>query len=203
MEGVVQRDDGGTVFAVLVKAVLPGQLDHALVGFAAAIGKKDAALTGALAQDLGKAGGGLGVEEVGHVPQLLGLGGDGICPGSVAVAQVGDTDAAGKVDVGISLRVVEGSALTVVDGHREAAVGMHDVLVRQGHDVFAGHASSSFFSMVPMPRSESSSIKMEWGMRPSRMWTRSTPPWMASTLHSILGIMPPEMTPWAMRAGTS
>ena len=36
---------------------------------------------------------------------------------------------------------------------------------------------------------------MEWGMRPSRMWTRSTPPAMASTQHSILGIMPPEMIP--------
>ena len=44
---------------------------------------------------------------------------------------------------------------------------------------------------------------MEWGMRPSRMWTRYTPPAMASTQHSILGIMPPEMMPWATRPGTT
>ena len=44
---------------------------------------------------------------------------------------------------------------------------------------------------------------MECGMRPSRMWTFSTPPWMASTHPSILGIMPPEMTPCSTSSGTS
>ena len=46
--------------------------------------------------------------------------------------------------------------------------------------------------MVPMPASESTSIKMEWGMRPSRMWARFTPSRTDSTQHSILGIIPPE-----------
>ena len=135
--------------------------------------------------------------------QLGTLGGDSLNPVRVAVAQAGDADAAGKVDVLPALRRVQPGALTVVDGHGEAAVGIENILTRQVHDGLGIHGQSSFFSMVPMPWSDSSSMRMEWGMRPSRMWTRSTPPAMASTQHSILGIMPPEMVPSATRPGTS
>ncbi len=68
---------------------------------------------------------------------------------------------------------------------------------------WSAHQSSFFKHGADALVGLSSSIKMEWGMRPSRMWTRSTPPAMASTQHSILGIMPPEMMPWATRPGTS
>ena len=46
-------------------------------------------------------------------------------------------------------------------------------------------------------------MRMEWGMRPSRMWVRSTPERTASTQHSTLGIMPPWMTPSRTSRGTS
>ena len=46
-------------------------------------------------------------------------------------------------------------------------------------------------------------MRMEWGMRPSRMMVEWTPERTASTEQSILGIMPPRMTPSLIRPGIS
>ena len=54
-----------------------------------------------------------------------------------------------------------------------------------------------------MPLSVSSSTRMEWGLRPSSMTALCTPLRMASTQQSIFGIIPPEMMPSLIRAGTS
>ena len=57
--------------------------------------------------------------------------------------------------------------------------------------------------MEPTPASVSSSMRMECFFRPSRIWALLTPLRTAWTQQSILGIMPPEMTPSLMSAGTS
>ena len=114
VEGVVEGDDGGTTHAVLVKAVLSSQLDDALVGFAAAVGEEHGGHAGALAQLFGYLGVRLGVEQVGGVLKLLCLLADRLHPGGVAVAQAGDTDAAGEIGVDLSLQAVQGRALAVV-----------------------------------------------------------------------------------------
>ena len=146
VEGVVQSDDGGTAPAVLVEAVLSRQLNHALVGLAAAVGEEYAAHAGPLAEDLRQPGRWLGVEQVGGVADLPRLLGDGVHPGLTAIAQIADADADGEVDVGVALGVVERGALSMVDGHREAAVSVHDVLPGQGLDLLAGHGISPPFS---------------------------------------------------------
>ena len=46
-------------------------------------------------------------------------------------------------------------------------------------------------------------MRMEWGIRPSRMWVRRTPFSAASTQQATLGIMPPVMTPSDTSPGTS
>ena len=114
MEGVVEGDDGGAAHAVLVKAVLSGQLDDALVGLAAAVGEEDGGHAGALAQLFGYFGVRLGVEQVGGVGQLLCLLADRLHPGGVTIAQAGDTDAAGEIGVDLALQAVQGRALAVV-----------------------------------------------------------------------------------------
>ena len=83
--------------------------------------------------------------------QLLGLLGNGVHPVLIAVAQGGDADAAGKVDILPALGVIELGAPAVVDGHIKAAVGVHNVLAGEGLHFLGSHTLSSFFSMVPMP----------------------------------------------------
>ena len=56
---------------------------------------------------------------------------------------------------------------------------------------------------VPAPCSVNSSSSSTWGMRPSRMTAALTPPSTASIAVSILGIMPPEMVPSAIRPRAS
>ena len=56
VKGVVQGDDGGTAFAILIKTVLSCQLDHTLVGLSAAVCKKRTAHTSTLAQSLRQLG---------------------------------------------------------------------------------------------------------------------------------------------------
>ena len=52
-------------------------------------------------------------------------------------------------------------------------------------------------TIVPAPSLVSSSMRMEWGVRPSMITTVLTPWEIASMQQSTLGIMPPEMTPSA------
>src|SRR6185312_1551234 len=56
---------------------------------------------------------------------------------------------------------------------------------------------------VPAPCSVNNSSRSTWGMRPSRMTAASTPDSTAATAVLILGIMPPEMVPLAIKARAS
>ena len=144
MEGVVQCDDGGAALAVLVKAVLSRQLDEALVGLAAAVGKEHVRHAGALGQHCGQPDIGFGVEEVGDVGQLGGLFVHRLEPVGVAVADAGHADAAGEVDVGAALGAVKRGPLAVVDDHVKPAVGLHDALVVERLDLFRSHGKHPF-----------------------------------------------------------
>ena len=144
MEGICQRNDGGAALAVLVKGVLPGQLDHALVGLGAGIPEEHAGHAAALHQLLRQLGIGRSIEQVGDMPHLHGLVIDGLGPGLIGVAQGAHTDAGGKVDILLPLGVPEGRALPVVDGNRVAAVSLQDILLVQGLDLFKIHGTPSF-----------------------------------------------------------
>ena len=147
VEGVVQGDDGAAAFAVLVKAILPGHLDHGLVGLGPGVAEEHLGQAGAGAQLPSQQGAGLGVEQVGDVSQLSNLGCDGGHPLLVAVAQGVHPDAAGEVDVLPPRQAVQGGPLPVVNVHREAPIGVHDVGVVQRLQFLKSHGihSPSFF----------------------------------------------------------
>ena len=128
MEGVPQGDDGASAAAVLVVGILPAELDHALVGLAAAVGKEGTLHAGAAGKLMSQLNIGGGVEEIGGMGQLGGLSGNGLQPFLVAVAKAVYADAGGKIDIFLSLRGVEAGALAVVNGHGKTAIGLHDAL---------------------------------------------------------------------------
>ena len=87
----------------MVKAVLAGSLDGTLVGLGTGVPKEHSAHAGALAQLFGQLAAGGSVIEVGGVLQLMGLLGDSLGPGQVAVAQAVDADAAGEIQILLAL----------------------------------------------------------------------------------------------------
>lgn len=58
-------------------------------------------------------------------------------------------------------------------------------------------------NIVPIPSSVKSSIRMEWGTRPSMIKAFFTPWRRAWVMESIFGIIPPLMIPSAISAGVS
>ncbi|MPN12460.1 hypothetical protein SDC9_159778 [bioreactor metagenome] len=139
VEGVFQGDYRAPPLAVLVEAVLSGQLNHALVALRAGIGEEGGGHAAAQAELLGQQSVGLGIKEVGDMPQLQGLLQDGVGPFGVSVAHGGYADAGGKVDVLLAGQVIQGGALPVVDVHGEAAVGLHHILLVQSLKRFQIH----------------------------------------------------------------
>ena len=99
MEGAVQGENGAAALAVLVEAVLPGHFDHGLIGLGPGVAEKDLVHSAAGAQLLGQQGPGLGIKQIGDMPQLPNLLCNGGHPLGVAISQGINPDAAGKVDV--------------------------------------------------------------------------------------------------------
>ena len=143
VEGVGQGEDGPPPLPVLVKGVFAGQLDEALVGLGAGVGKEGRRHPRPAAQPLGQGPAGLGVEQVGHVAQLGRLDGHGVHPLGVGHADGIDADAGGEVDVLLALGTPEGGVFAVVDVHREAVVGVHHILVVPGFDGLKIHGVTS------------------------------------------------------------
>ena len=127
VEGIFQGNDGPPPLAVLVKAVFAGQLDDALVAFRAGVCKESRRHTGAGAQLFGQLGAGLGIKQVGHMPELRRLGGDGVRPLGVCIPDGAHADAGGEVDVLPPRQVVQGGPCPMVDVHIKATVGLHDI----------------------------------------------------------------------------
>ena len=64
MEGIAQGNDRAAAFAVAVAGILPGDLEHTLVGLRARVCKKYPGKARALAEFFSKPGGGLGIVQV-------------------------------------------------------------------------------------------------------------------------------------------
>ena len=71
--------------------------------------------------------------------QLGGLGGDGVHPLGIAVADGTHADPRSKVDVLLSLQIPEGGPFSAVNIHVKTAVGLHGKLVVQRHQFLMIH----------------------------------------------------------------
>ena len=139
VEGLLQGNDSGSPLAVFIEAVLSGQLDHALIGFTAAVGKEDLVHTGAAAEDLRQLCRGLIIIEIGNVTELPCLIRHSADPAGICSTQTIDADAAGKVQVLLPFRRIEGSTLAVGNGHRETAIGIHNIVVSSFENLLGIH----------------------------------------------------------------
>ena len=139
VEGVFQGNDGGPALAVLLIGVLPGGLDHALVGLRAGVAEEGRRHPGGGDQLGGQLCVGLGVEQVGDVPHLHGLVVDGLGPCLVGVPQGADPDAGCKIDILFTLCVPESRALAVVDGDLISSICLEDVALVQCFDLLEIH----------------------------------------------------------------
>ena len=129
VEGVVERDDLRSALAVLVIRILARELNHALVGLRAGVGKEHLAHAGLGAQllcDLDHRRGGI---QVGYVQQLACLLGQGCGDFRVGIAEAVDADSGGQVDILLALHVPERRALAVIQSNRKPTIGIHDVLI--------------------------------------------------------------------------
>ena len=83
----------------LSKLYFRASFDHGLIGLGPGVAEKDLVHSAAGAQLLGQQGPGLGIKQIGDMPQLPNLLCNGGHPLGVAISQGINPDAAGKVDV--------------------------------------------------------------------------------------------------------
>ena len=143
MEAVDQRDNVVAVLAVMVYAVLAGGLDGTLVGFSAGVAEEHLTHAGALAQLFCQLAAGCGIVEVGGVLQFVCLLGHGLCPCKVAVAKAVHPDAAGEVQILLSLRPFGVQPVPLFQHDGAAVIGVQDVLVVPLDDFFRIHRCTS------------------------------------------------------------
>jgi hypothetical protein len=84
---------------MFIRAVLPGDLDQAFVGFRPGIAEKRPVESGGLAKLFGQRNGYVREKVVGAVNEVRRLVGDRLDEGRVPVAQGVDPDAGGKIDI--------------------------------------------------------------------------------------------------------
>ena len=143
MEAVDHRDDVVAVLAVMVYAVLAGGLDSALVGFSTGVTEEHLTHAGALAQLFGKLAAGCSVVQVRGVLQFVCLLGHSLCPCKVAVAKAVHPDAAGEVQILLSLGALGVQPVAFFQHDGAAVIGVQDVLVVPLDDFFRIHRCTS------------------------------------------------------------
>ena len=143
VEAVDQRDNVVAVLAVMVYAVLAGGLDGALVGFSTGVAEEHLAHAGALAQLFRQLAAGRSIVEVGGVLQFVCLLGHGLCPCKVAVAKAVHPDAAGEVQILLSLGALGVQPVPLFQHDGVAVIGVQDVLVVPLDDFFRIHRCTS------------------------------------------------------------
>ena len=163
VEGVVQGEHRPPALPILVKGVLPGHLEDALVALGAGVAEEGGCHPGAGAKLLRQVNVGLGVVQVGDVGQSTRLLRHRRHPFGVCGAHRQNADAGGKVDVLLPVHAVESRPPAMVQGDGVSAVGLNHILTVPIFQFLKGHVALSFhsFSRVPMPASVSSSVRME------------------------------------------
>ena len=127
VEGPFHHHDDRLLDAAVV-AVQPRELDGRFVGLAPGIAEEHPVHAGNPGEGVGEAFLLGDAVEVGGVDDARGLGGDGRHHARVPVPKPRDRDAGERVEVAPALGVPDPRALAAGDGHRQAAVGVHEVL---------------------------------------------------------------------------
>ena len=127
----------------MVHAVLAGGLDGTLVGFGTGVAEENFAHAGALAQLFRQLAAGRSIVEVRGVLQFVCLLGHGFCPSKVAVAKAVHPDAAGEVQILLSLGALGVQPVAFFQHNGVAVIGVQDVLVVPLDDFFRIHRCTS------------------------------------------------------------
>ncbi|MNZ80623.1 hypothetical protein D3C78_992650 [compost metagenome] len=142
VEAVGRRDDLVLVRAVDVVGITAGQFERCLVGLGAGVGEEYALGKGGIHQLPGQAQGRLVGEDVGHVPDLVGLLGERLDQRRVGMAQGVHGDAAGEVDQLATGLVPDSGTLAshrdesgggIVGNHHLVEIGALDLRMLNGH----------------------------------------------------------------------
>ena len=133
VEGLFHADDPVALPLAPVLEMLARQLDGRLVGFGAAVAEKDPVGEAMGDQPLGQLQLRHGIEEVGYVPEGLGLLGQGRGDLRMRMPQIADGDAGQKIGIALAGVVPEGAAAAPGQHDRKAFVGLGNDLVYPCH----------------------------------------------------------------------
>ena len=131
----------GLVKFIIVKALC--NLKSALNGLGAAVGKEHLIHMGCLKQLLARLNGGLIVEQIGDMGQLVKLVLHGLCILLIPIAQRHDRNASAEIQILVSLCIVELHSLPMVKYHRETVIHLIKGLFRPFHQLFLSHDNTS------------------------------------------------------------
>ena len=125
VEGAFEGDDAPALGPAADIMVAPRRLDRGLARFGARIAEEDPVGERRRDQSLGELLLARDPIEVGRVPELLGLVGEGRDELGVGVAERIDRDARGKVEVALAIRGDEPAAFPALEDEVLARVGRH------------------------------------------------------------------------------
>ncbi len=142
VEGVLQGDD--FIFSRLTSNLgeTPGQFQCGFVGFRPAVTKEDLVHAGVLDQFLRQPGLGFTVVQVRYMSQTLGLFLKRYRDMGIAMTQVGDRNTTDKIQIFLSLRIIEACSTALDQGNGKTPVGVHDIAVRFPNNFFRGQKNS-------------------------------------------------------------
>ena len=150
MEGLTEGNDLVLVGPVLVMGPTTRQLQRGLVGLATGRAQIDLVGEGTLGQLPGQLQCRLVGVDVGQVPQLVGLGLEGLDQDRVAVTQRVHRDAAGEVDVLAAFLIPQTAAFAAHRDDLLRSVVGHHVLVEVGTARGMAHRGSPLWLALPV-----------------------------------------------------
>jgi hypothetical protein len=151
VEGAVEADDVDALGVALHPVVLARGLDGALDGFRARVGEEDYVGEGRIRQHRRQRLLAGDAEDVGGVPELLGLVLHRLHELRMAVAQGGDRDPRHAVEVFLAILGVEAHALASLERQLGALVDAHDVIAGNGGSSVVRHRNGPPKRKRPRP----------------------------------------------------
>ena len=138
VERAVEADDVDPLGLALGPVILARGLDRALDRLGAGIGEEHLVQAGGVGQHLGQLFLARDLEDVGDVPELLGLVLHRLHQLGVRVAERVHRDAGHAVEIGLSVRGEQARALASFERQRGAVVDAHDVVAGNGRGLLRG-----------------------------------------------------------------